>query len=277
MKGDKSTKVLLVILIAGLFLLLYPTVSNYWNQYHQTRAKAVYSHEVQEMDSKEYQQMLQEARAYNQRLMEKKDRYVLSEEETREYEGLLDAGGTGVMGYLEIPELKIQLPVYHGVEESTLQAGIGHMPGTSLPTGGPGTHCVLTGHTGLASASLLTNLDQMEEGDIFALEVLDEKLTYQVDQIRVVKPEKLNDLQLVPGEDYCTLVTCTPYGVNSHRLLVRGRRVENQQIPLLLQNEAKLVSSRQTAPFIALILLGITGFCFWIKKRILRRKGEGKI
>lgn len=277
MKGDKSTKVLLVILIAGLFLLLYPTVSNYWNQYHQTRAKAVYSHEVQEMDSKEYQQMLQEARAYNQRLMEKKDRYVLSEEETREYEGLLDAGGTGVMGYLEIPELKIQLPVYHGVEESTLQAGIGHMPGTSLPTGGPGTHCVLTGHTGLASASLLTNLDQMEEGDIFALEVLDEKLTYQVDQIRVVKPEKLNDLQLVPGEDYCTLVTCTPYGVNSHRLLVRGRRVENQQIPLLLQNEAKLVSSRQTAPFIALIPLGITGLCFWIKKRILRQKGEGKI
>lgn len=277
MKGDKSTKVLLVILIAGLFLLLYPSVSNYWNQYHQTRAKAVYSHEVQEMDSKEYQQMLQEARAYNQRLMEKKDRYVLSEEETREYEGLLDAGGTGVMGYLEIPELKIQLPVYHGVEESTLQAGIGHMPGTSLPTGGLGTHCVLTGHTGLASASLLTNLDQMEEGDIFALEVLDEKLTYQVDQIRVVKPEKLNDLQLVPGEDYCTLVTCTPYGVNSHRLLVRGRRVENQQIPLLLQNEAKLVSSRQTALFIALVLLGITGFCFWIKKRILRRKGEGKI
>ena len=151
-----------------------------------------------------------------------------SEEDLAEYEALLNIAGSGVMGYIEIPELKVSLPVYHGVDEGVLQIAVGHIPGTSLPTGGKGTHRVLSGHRGLPSAKLFTNLDQLREGDIFMLRILDETLTYEVDQILIVEPHEVEALAIDPNEDYCTLVTCTPYGINTHRLLVRGHRVENQ-------------------------------------------------
>ena len=151
----------------------------------------------------------------------------MSEEEYQEYESLLNVSGNGIMGYIEIESINCYLPVYHGVEESVLQIAVGHIEGSSLPVGGPGTHCVLSGHRGLPSAKLFTDLDQLREGDVFVLRVLDETLTYEIDQIHIVLPEEIQDLDLINGMDYCTLVTCTPYGINSHRMLVRGHRIEN--------------------------------------------------
>lgn len=152
----------------------------------------------------------------------------MTEEERAEYESLLNVSGNGIIGYIEIPMIQCSLPIYHGTEESVLQIAVGHIEGSSLPTGGAGTHCVLSGHRGLPSAKLFTDLDQLAEGDTFILRILDETLTYEVDQIRTVEPYELDDLGIEEGKDYCTLVTCTPYGINTHRLLVRGRRVDNQ-------------------------------------------------
>lgn len=244
MKGKKTTICVLLLLLTGLSLLLYPTVSDCWNRYHQTRAIASYSQTVSELEEKDYQKLWQDAGTYNDNLSKKQDRYHLSGQEQKEYEALLNAGGNGIMGSVEIPKLSVLLPVYHGTDEATLQVAVGHMPGTSLPVGGSGSHCVLTGHSGLPSARLFTDLDKMEEGDVFFLHVLDETLQYEVDQIEVVLPEELEELSIVTGEDYCTLVTCTPYGVNSHRLLVRGRRTEPEETQASV-SEGTLIDDEQ--------------------------------
>lgn len=227
MKKHLSTIILIVILLAGLSLMLYPTVSDYWNKFHQSQAIADYAEAVANLDDEAYEELWSQAVAYNQSLRSKANRYHPTDEERAEYEALLNVSGNGIMGYIEIESINCYLPIYHGVEESVLQIAVGHIEGTSLPVGGPGTHCVLSGHRGLPSARLFTDLDQMREGDVFLLRVLDETLTYEVDQIRIVLPEEVNDLELVEGMDYCTLVTCTPYGINSHRMLVRGHRIEN--------------------------------------------------
>ena len=215
-----------VIFLAGLGFLAYPTVSDLWNRAHQSIAIAAYTQQVEKMDDSANKKMIEDARKYNESLLTKEDHWKLSEEEKKEYESLLDLSGTGIMGYIEIPKIDCSLPIYHGTDEGALQIAIGHLEGSSLPVGGESTHCVLSGHRGLPSAKLFTNLDQMEEGDIFILHVLGRKMAYEVDQIKVVLPSEMSDLEVEEGKDLCTLVTCTPYGINTHRLLVRGHRTE---------------------------------------------------
>lgn len=221
------TGLLVLILLAGLSLLLYPSVSEYWNSLHQTRAIATYAEDVANMNEKQYEKLWKAAEKYNHKLENRQGIRTLSEDEKKEYEKQLNISGIGVMGYVEIPKIATTLPIYHGTEESVLQIAVGHLEWSSLPVGGKSTHCVLSGHRGLPSAKLFTNLDMLTEGDVFMLRVLDEVLTYEVDQILIVEPEHTEALDVVEGEDYCTLVTCTPYGINTHRLLVRGHRIEN--------------------------------------------------
>lgn len=238
MKKHLSTIALILVLLAGVSLLLYPTVSNYWNSRHASRAVADYAQSVQTLDRDVYDELLAEAEDYNRSLLTRENDFFLTDAQQAQYESLLDISGTGVMGYIEIPSINVSLPIYHGTSDAVLQIAVGHLDWTSLPVGGESTHCVLSGHRGLPSAKLFTNLDQIIEGDTFVIRVLDEVLTYEVDRILIVEPEDVTALQIEPGKDLCTLVTCTPYGVNSHRLLVRGHRVETEQA----EQTARLVS-----------------------------------
>ena len=222
-----STIILILVFLVGLSLLLYPTVSNYWNALHQSQAIVEYSQEVEKMDRELYEKLWSEAIQYNKTLTNHPNRFEMTEEEKQEYDKLLNVSGNGIMGYIEIPAIDCFLPIYHGTNEAVLQTSIGHLEGSSLPIGGAGTHCVVSGHRGLPSARLFTDLDKLKEGDRFVLKVLDRTLTYEVDQILTVDPYDLEALAIDPQQDYCTLVTCTPYGINTHRLLVRGRRVED--------------------------------------------------
>lgn len=231
MKRNKiATIVLTLVFLVGLSLLLYPTVSDFWNSFHQSRAIAQYASQVEEIDQENYERIWSAAVQYNRMLLDNPDRFTMTEEEKAEYESLLSVSDLGIMGYIEIPEIDCSLPIYHGTDEAALQIAIGHLEGSSLPVGGKGTHCVLSGHRGLPSAKLFTNLDQLTEGDLFYLKILDETLTYEVDQILTVDPYDLRALEIDPEQDYCTLVTCTPYGINTQRLLVRGHRVETADL-----------------------------------------------
>ena len=221
----RSNLFLILILMAGLFLLLYPPVSNWWNSMHQSYIVEGYMEETDKIDQPVFEEALRSAQEYNLTLPGNEFRFQMTQEERDWYNRLLSLTGTGMMGIIEIPAIDVQLPIYHGTSEVVLQEFIGHMEGSSLPVGGPGTHCVLTGHRGLPSARLFTDLPKLQEGDTFNLTVLKEVLTYQVDQIRTVNPWELDDLEIIEGEDHCTLITCTPYGINSHRLLVRGTRI----------------------------------------------------
>ncbi len=227
MKKHLSTILLVIIFLIGLSLLLYPTISDYWNSLHQSRAIATYVDEVDNMDDKEKKEMLKKAKAYNKKLVKRGFSLSLNKEEEKEYNETLDVTGTGIMSYIEIPSIKCTLPIYHGTDEGVLQIAIGHLEGTSLPVGGESTHTVISGHRGLPSAKLFTDIDQLVEGDIFILRTLDQVMTYQVDKISIVLPAELSNLKIEEGKDLCTLVTCTPYGVNTHRLLVRGHRIAN--------------------------------------------------
>ena len=231
------TLLIVVVFVAGLSFLLYPTVSNLWNQAHQSRAIATYTEQVEKLDDSSNKEMLKAARKYNKELLKKADHWKLSKKDKKKYESLLDVSGTGIMGYIEIPKIACSLPVYHGTDEGALQIAIGHLEGSSLPVGGKSSHCVLSGHRGLPSARLFTDLDQMEEGDTFILNILGHKLAYEVDQIKVVLPEEMSDLEIQEGKDLCTLVTCTPYGINTHRLLVRGHRVKYVETKVQEQKE----------------------------------------
>ena len=257
MRKHLSTIVLVILLLIGLSLLLYPTVSDYWNSFHQTRAIATYAENVAALDNASYDAIWDAARQYNRNLCSRSNSFLLSEEQKAEYESLLDISGQGVMGYIEIPEIDVSLPIYHGTEDPVLQVAIGHLEWSSLPVGGESTHCVLSGHRGLPSAKLFTNLDKLREGDTFLLRVLDEILTYEVDQILIVEPQDTAALEIVEGQDYCTLVTCTPYGINTHRLLVRGRRVEtpDQYKHLRVTAEALKIEPIIVAPIMALPML----------------------
>ena len=247
-----STVLLIATFVAGLSLLLYPTVSNYWNTLHASRAVATYVDAVQNMGEDKRREMLQKAIDYNKSLTSDNQRLTISSARRQEYESILDVDGNGMIGYIEIPNVNITLPVYHGTNDDVLQIAIGHLDWTSLPVGGMSTHCVLSGHRGLPSAKLFTNLDQVKEGDTFVIRVLDEVLTYEVDQIRIVEPAAVDDLMIENGKDYCTLVTCTPYGVNSHRLLVRGHRVENESESIRVTSEAIQIEPLIVAPAIAI-------------------------
>lgn len=239
-KKHISTIIIALIFLAGLGFLLYPTVSNLWNRSHQSRAIATYTKQVEKLDDSQNKEMLKAARKYNKSLLKKSDHWKLSKKDKKKYESLLDVSGTGIMGYIEVPKIDCSLPIYHGTDEGALQIAIGHLEGSSLPVGGKSTHCVLSGHRGLPSARLFTDLDQMEEGDVFVLNVLGRKLAYEVDQIKVVLPDEMSDLEIVQGKDLCTLVTCTPYGINTHRLLVRGHRTKYiEETVVRVQKEAE--------------------------------------
>ena len=268
-KRNLITVLLFVIFLAGLSLLLYPSVSDYWNSLHQTRAIANYTEEVAVLDQELYQEMWDAAQSYNAALAERRNTYTLSDEQMREYESLLDLSGLGIMGYIEIPEIDCSLPVYHGTEESVLQIAVGHIEWTSLPVGGEGTHCVLSGHRGLPSAKLFTNLDKLEPGDVFLLRILDEVLTYEVDQILIVEPQDTSALQIVKGKDYCTLMTCTPYGVNTHRLLVRGHRIDNieQAQSVRVTADAVQIEPTLVAPIVAIPILLLLLIALLLPKR----------
>ena len=254
-KKHISTIIIALIFLAGLGFLLYPTVSNLWNRAHQSRAIATYTKQVEKLDDSQNKEMLKAARKYNKSLLKKSDHWKLSKKDKKKYESLLDVSGTGIMGYIEVPKIDCSLPIYHGTDEGALQIAIGHLEGSSLPVGGKSTHCVLSGHRGLPSARLFTDLDQMEEGDIFILNILGRKLSYEVDQIKVVLPEEMSDLEIEEGKDLCTLVTCTPYGINTHRLLVRGHRTK--YVEKKVEEEQKKVQTKKTD--IRLMIAGGTG------------------
>ena len=267
------TTILLVLMwLTGVSLLLYPTVSDYWNSFHQSQAIASYVEAVAEIDNTDYEKMWQEAVAYNEKLKDNSGRWTPTDEELEEYERLLNVSDTGIMGYIEIPKIKVSLPIYHGTDEAILQIAIGHIPGSSLPVGGKGTHCVVSGHRGLPSAKLFTDLDQLEEGDLFMMRILDETLTYEVDQVRIVEPEELSDLEIDEDKDLCTLVTCTPYGINTHRLLVRGHRVENlKEDTIRVTADAQQIDPVMVAPAVAVPLILLLGIGVWIGGRRRRR------
>lgn len=269
MKKHISTIILTVILMAGLSLLLYPTVSDYWNSLHQSRAIASYDETVASLDEETYEKFWEQAVAYNDALWQRLNRYYMTDEERAEYQSLLNVSGNGIMGYIQIPSINVSLPVYHGTEESVLQVAVGHIDSSSLPVGGEGTHCVMSGHRGLPSARLFTDLDQLSEGDVFMLKVLNETLTYQVDQIRIVLPEEVEELEMVRGKDYCTLVTCTPYGINTHRMLVRGIRIDNlkETVVIRVTPDAALLDPKLVAPALAIPMLLVLLLWLLIKYR----------
>ena len=263
MKKHLSTIFLFLIFFIGLSLLLYPTFADWWNSFHQSRAVASYVEQVANMDDDQYQEIWNAAWNYNRSLIDRPNDYLLSDEQRQHYNSLLNVGGNGIMGYIEIPKIDIVYPIYHGTDEAVLQIAIGHLDWTSMPVGGEGSHCVVSGHRGLPSARLFTDLDQMEIGDTFLLRVLDEVLTYEVDQIKIVEPQETDDLLIVEGEDLCTLITCTPYGINSHRMLVRGHRIETEEVRAVRRVTADAVQIEPVivAPFVAapmLLILLIT-------------------
>ena len=251
-KFDWLSLVLFFIVLIGAGIIAYPTVSDWWNSFHQSRAIATYANIVENTSEEEMEAMLEAAREYNENLIHKPNRFLLDEEDLKEYDALLDLSGTGVMGYIQINEIGVNLPVYHGTDEAVLQIAIGHVEGTSLPIGGPGTHSVMSGHRGLPSAKLFTDLDKLVEGSTFTVTVLNQTATYEVDQIRIVLPTELSDLNIEDGKDYCTLVTCTPYGVNTHRMLVRGHRVENVEGEVVVTPGAIRIPNYISVPAVAI-------------------------
>lgn len=264
MRKHASTIFLILILVVGLSLMLYPSLSNWWNEAHQSRAIAAYSQEVSKLDENRYDELWQQAWEYNRSLVGRENVYLLDDSQKAEYERLLDVSGMGIMGYIEIPSINVSLPIYHGTEESVLQVAVGHLEWTSLPVGGESTHCVLSGHRGLPSAKLFTDLDRLVVGDRFRLGVLDQVLTYEVDQILIVEPQDTEALLIEEGKDLCTLVTCTPYSINTHRLLVRGHRVETEKDAKnvrvtsdAIQIEPYLVAPVVAAPILLVLLLGL--------------------
>ena len=274
--SDLITVILILVLLVGLSLLLYPTASDYWNSFHQSRAIAGYAEEVANLDTDRYDRLWADAIAYNAALARGEVAYTLTDEQRAEYESLLDVSGTGIMGYVEIPGIACSLPIYHGTDDAALQIAAGHLEWTSLPTGGANTHCVISGHRGLPSAKLFTDLDRLEEGDVFMLCVLDEVLTYQVDQILIVEPQDTTALQIVPGEDYCTLVTCTPYGINTHRLLVRGHRIENMKEAkaTVVVADAIQIEPLIVAPIVAIPMLLMLVIILLLPRQPRKKRGS---
>ena len=277
MKKYLSTIILFLVLIIGLSLVLYPTFADWWNSFHQSKAVASYVEQVSNMDDEKYQEIWSAAWEYNQSLIDRPNSYLLSEEQRDNYNALLNIGGNGIMGYIEIPKLDVTMPLYHGTDEAVLQIAIGHLEWTSLPVGGESSHCVVSGHRGLPSARLFTDLDKMEVGDTFLLRVLDEVLTYEVDQIRIVEPHVTEDLLIVEGEDLVTLVTCTPYGINTHRMLVRGHRIETQEEKVVrrVTSDAIQIEPVIVAPFVAAPIMFVLLVVLMIPKS--KRRKETRI
>lgn len=266
MKNNKIGILLVLMLFVGVCGLLYPSVSQYWNTKTQTRAIENYREILNSLQPEDYEAYLQEAENYNTKLSEL-SAPLLDYRKVQGYNSILNIGVNGIMGYVSIPKLGVELPLYHGISDEVLNVACGHLEGTSLPVGGESTHCVLSAHRGLPHAKLFTELDKMEVGDTFTITVLNKTITYQVDQIKVVQPNETNDVQIVPGEDLCTLLTCTPYGINSHRLLVRGTRIENAAPVLHVTSNAYRIDSLVATPVVAAPILLILLIILMVKYR----------
>lgn len=274
-KKNITTNILLVLVfLAGLSLVLYPTISNFINTKNQTKAIATYLEDLDNSDAEANARMLSQARGYNSELVSRENEYTLTPELQQKYNALLDLTGSGIMGYVEIPCIDCTIPVYHGTEDDTLQFAAGHVEWSSLPVGGESTHSVISGHRGLPTAELMTNIDRLRIGDRFYIYVLDEILEYRVDQIKVVLPDDTTYLQIEDGCDYVTLVTCTPYGINSHRLLVRGTRMTDStpvSNTLFLTNEIEEISLVYVIP-VALLIVAVVIAVFIGIKSLFRKK-----
>ena len=272
-KGRKSNIIPIIIFIAGLSLMLYPSVANYWNSSRQTQVIVHYAEAIANMDTEEYNAVINSAKEYNQLLLKRFNSYLLEGNLEQRYNEELNFGGDGVMGYIQIDKIDVMLPVCHSTAEEVLQVAIGHIEWSSLPVGGENTHCVISGHRGLPSARLFTDLDKLTIGDTFVFHVMNQVITYQIDQIKIVEPHITEDLMIEEGKDYCTLVTCTPYGVNSHRLLVRGTRVENLADGKVraVTADALLIDPLLVAPFVALPMLVVLLIILFIPKK--KKKG----
>jgi sortase A len=283
MKNTKLKKqipnfIFAIIFLVGLCIFLYPSVSNYINSKHQSRAISSFEEAMSEISDEDYQKFWDAAIAYNEVLSTKSLNFNLTDEEKKEYDSILDPLGTGVMGYIEIENIGVSLPIYHGTDESVLQVGIGHLEGTSFPTGTETTHTVLSGHRGLPSSKLFSDLDQMIVGDTFLLHIMNQTFAYEVDQISIVLPEEVNSLGIVNGKEYVTLVTCTPYGVNTHRLLVRARRVDyNEETRIIVPADATRYGNIVVAPFIAapILIIAFVIYLFATSSRRTKRKKHG--
>jgi len=261
------TIILIGVMVVGIGLIAYPSVADWWNSFHQTRAVAAYASVIADMNRDEYEKLLKEASNYNERLSENGVKWQMSDAELKEYNSVLDVTGTGIMAYIDIPKIHVQLPIYHGTDNSVLQIAIGHIAGSSFPVGGETSHCMVSGHRGLPSAKLFSDIDKLVVGDLWTINVLDQTLTYEVDQIRVVLPTDLTFLEMEDGKDYCTLVTCTPYGINSHRLLVRGHRIPNVQGNARVTADALQIEPAYVAPFIGISIIIILIVAVFISTR----------
>ena len=250
-KKNWMTLLLVLAVLVGALLLAYPSFSDWWNDVHQSRAVMDYAQSVSQMEENMYEVLLASADEYNAALRETGMRWMMDDEQREAYEKELNISEAGIMAYISIPKISVTLPIYHGTSEAVLQKAIGHLEGSSLPVGGESTHCVVSGHRGMPSAKLFTDLDKIVEGDTWTITVLNRTITYEADQIRIVDPTNLTSLKIEEGKDYCTLVTCTPYGINTHRLLVRGHRVENAQGEAQITPDAIQVDPRLVAPFVA--------------------------
>ncbi len=249
-----STIIMILFFFMGLLVLLYPAISDFHNQKVQSRTIVDYESILKQLDNDKYDNIFTQADDYNSRLRNLEAQFM-DYKQLKDYKQSLDINGNGMMGYISIDKIKVELPIYHGTKEDVLSNAVGHLEGTSLPVGGQGTHSVLSAHRGLASSTLFTNLDKLEIGDTFTITVLDKLITYEIDNIKIVKPNDTDSLMIEDDKDYVTLVTCTPYGINTHRLLVRGKRIENAKEKMYVTTEAYKISTLVVTPMIALPII----------------------
>ncbi len=275
-RGSASTIILVVIFLVGLSVLLYPTVSDFWNEKRQSQAIINYDDLIVNLTPEDYTELFSKADIYNQKIRNMPFPFLNHRNIADEYYSTLDVNGDGMMGYITIEKIKVQLPIYHGTSDKVLNSAVGHVEGSSIPVGGESTHAVLSAHRGLPSAKLFTNLDKVEVGDVFTIRILDRTITYQVDQILIVLPHETEALNLVPGEDYCTLVTCTPYGINTHRMLVRGTRIENIEPDRVINviTEAYQIDPLIVTPAVAAPMLGLLLVILLVKSRKNKKKSK---
>lgn len=266
MKKDRAGIILVLMLFIGVCVLLYPAVSQYWNSKTQTRAVENYQQILRSLQGEDNSALFEAAEEYNSALLQLDDP-LYDHSALTDYLDILDISGTGIMGYISIEKLGVELPIYHTVSAEVLNIACGHIEGSSLPIGGESTHSVLSAHRGLPHARLFTDLDKLELGDTFTITILDKTLTYQVDQIKVVSPDEVGYIQIINGEDHCTLLTCTPYGINSHRLLVRGTRIENAAPKLYVTSDAYRIDSLVATPVVAAPMLLILLIVLMVKYR----------
>ncbi|MBQ8747945.1 MAG: class C sortase [Clostridia bacterium] len=277
MRAHKTVILLTLGFLIGISVLLYPAFSNYWNSKTQSRAIVNYESVLEHLKPEDYSAIFQTAHDYNEAL--RAVEFPLRDyEEVPGYYDTLKIEGTSIIGYVKIDKIGVELPVYHGTSNEVLNRGVGHLEGSSLPVGGESTHSVMSAHRGLPSAKLFTDLDRLEKGDTFQITVLDRVLTYQVDQIKVITPREIDDLQIVEGKDYCTLFTCTPYGINTHRLLVRGIRIETitEKPVIYVANEAFRIEPLLVTPAVAAPMVLVFLIHLMVKYREPPKKKEGE-